>query len=514
VEDNFRNEVATGTVMIKVIDLPIEAIRQSGSLRIKGYTAQQMITQKSLEATGTSLYDRLKEQIAQVFGIEIDQVDIFALVDRDRDNAVDVRYNCHSSPYYTAPRLNGILIQYMKQLEKELGIDISLIDINECLYEAFSPCGEKSCYHNLVNLTKPHVMKSETSTIVGVKPEDVYECHCGALDNIPQVCNNDYCLNGGTCNQVNGNLTCTCVDDWNYGPRCELMTARFKEGYAWYRSFDVCENPTINMSFNTNRGNGILFYNGPTILSPWDNYPKDFLYVFLENWELTLYLELGSGTVRLAIPIEQSTVRNFIFTISWNHEMLEFEVENCETTKATESSDSCKKKISLPGFEGNIKPLLNVQSPLQVGGVIPSLNFNQLSNSYGWSHTPEMPKEKFEGCIQKIKFNKYLYDMNSTDYFDEYYPTCSDPINEKVVTGGSSLLIIIVCSLLLLLIIILVILCVARQRRNYEKLLPPEDVPVVKETVGPTDLEGSGEKDITNFDLNTLRIHSQENILN
>lgn len=64
---------------------------------------------QSETAGGRSLYERLKREIANLHSIRVDQVDIFTL--RDVDGGVDVRYNCHSSPYYSTVRLNAVMMQ-------------------------------------------------------------------------------------------------------------------------------------------------------------------------------------------------------------------------------------------------------------------------------------------------------------------------------------------------------------------------------------------------------------------
>ena len=51
----------------------------------------------------------------------------------------------------------------------------------------------------------------------------------------------------------------------------------------------------------------------------------------------------------------------------------------------------------------------------------------------------------------------------------------------------------------------LLILCLARRTRKH--ITPPEvDKDLVKETVGGTDVEGFGEKDVTNYDLKFLQV--------
>lgn len=44
-EDKFRNETAIGSVEVLVVDLDEEAVMQSGSFRVAGYTSHQVLQQ-------------------------------------------------------------------------------------------------------------------------------------------------------------------------------------------------------------------------------------------------------------------------------------------------------------------------------------------------------------------------------------------------------------------------------------------------------------------------------------
>lgn len=53
-------------------------------------------------------------------------------------------------------------------------------------------------------------------------------------------------------------------------------------------------------------------------------------------------------------------------------------------------------------------------------------------------------------------------------------------------------------------VLVLLILCLAR--RNQKTMSYPELDGIVKETIGSTDIEGFGEKDMTQYDLKLLRV--------
>ncbi|XP_066976553.1 DE-cadherin-like isoform X4 [Macrobrachium rosenbergii] len=499
VHDKFRNETAIGEVLIKVVDLTEEAVKHSGSFRLANYTALQLITQKDLASMGTSMYDRLRQKIGEMHLIDSANVDIFGL--RDVEGGVDIRYNCHSSPYYTSARLDGLMMLHRKSIMDSLGIKIPMVDINMCLYENLSPCNKSSCQHSLrPNLTHPLLLSSETSTVVGIDISDDYTCSCGPLEPLPSVCYEGFCMNGGTCDDSNGTLVCHCPDNDNYGPRCELYSARFERGYSWYEPFTVCDNSSILLSFETREPSGILMYAGPTVARPWTDYPRDFIYVVINNWRLETYVDFGTGTAVITIPLETNTDRAFDYRIWWDDKTITFDVKNCLGNKTTETLD-CRKVIYLPG-DVNTSNLLNVQGPLQLGGVAAMISFAALSSSYGWSKTPPTI-EPFYGCILELRYNDYLYDLNSTDYGKHTFMPCDAPVTATIVLGEQSIIIIVV-SLLCLLLLVLLILCLARRRQK--SISYPDLDGIVKETIGGTDLEGFGEKDMTQYDLKLLRV--------
>ncbi|XP_069172771.1 LOW QUALITY PROTEIN: DE-cadherin-like [Procambarus clarkii] len=504
VHDNFRREMAVGQTTINVVDLTLSAVMQSGSLRIANTTTHSILQQRQPGVSGTSLYERLKKQIARIHDISETQVDVFALKDVEGETAVDMRYNCHGSPYYTAARLDGVMLRRRRQVSEALGVEISLVDINACLYEATSPCGTRSCQHTMrPNLTSPLVVSGDTATVVGVDIADDYACDCGALEPLPSVCFSGFCFNGGTCSVRNNTLTCSCLDGTNYGPRCELLTARFERGFAWYEPLTVCNHSTLSVTFETNDESGVLLYTGPTVLSPWPDYPRDFLYVVLHCWIVETFLDLGTGTLNISIPIEENTERAFEYIITWNEGGVTAEVIDCGINSTLEALEPCKKTVALPSQSSTASHLLNVQGPLQVGGVAAMVSFPQLAASYDWTLTPPAIFP-FSGCILEVRHNDHLYDLNATDFSKQTFQPCDAPRTSRVVLGQQSI-IIILASLLCLLLLVAVILCLARRGRKTVSY-PDLDRELVKETMGGADVEGFGEKDVTHFDLKFLQV--------
>lgn len=324
----------------------------------------------------------------------------------------------------------------------DLGISIPLVDINSCLYESLSPCGEKSCQHTLrPNLTSPLVVAADVTTMVGVDIADDYTCDCGALEPPHTVCHEGFCLNGGTCVEVNQTLTCECPDNVNYGPRCELTNARFERGFAWYESPKICDNSSLSMSFETRDPDGMLLYAGPMMAKPWEDYPKDFIYVVLRDWVLEAYLDLGAGTVGMKINLEKNSGRSFDYILSWTDDGISFEVPNC-LGNSSSSAAACRKTTPLPGTTSP-SVLLNTPGPLQLGGVAAQPSFEVLADSYKWTLVPPTVLPFF-GCVLEVRYNDYLYDLNATDYTKSTYLPCNAPTPAKVILGQQSIIIIVV----------------------------------------------------------------------
>lgn len=337
------------------------------------------------------------------------------------------------------------------QLNAALGATISRVNLDRCLYEndLTRPCntssgGRGSCQMTLKpNMTSPLVVSGEATTMVGVDITDHYDCNCGALEPLPSVCYDGYCLNGGVCRAVNGTLVCECPSRLDHGPRCEVRSARFERGYAWYKPPKVCENSTVFLSFQTRQSSGMLLYAGPTVARPWSDYPRDFLYVVLRSWVLETFLDLGTGTVRVGIPLERNTHRAFDCAISWDALGITFEVINCSGN----FSSACKKSVALSGGT-SATHVLNLAAPLQLGGVAAMASFKDLAKSYGWSLTPPAAPP-FHGCVLELRHNDYLYDLNATDHDKETYKPCDAPAVARVIMGKQSIVIIVVSLLIL-----------------------------------------------------------------
>lgn len=311
-----------------------------------------------------------------------------------------------------------------------------------------------------INTTLPEVIISEDATLVGIQMEEYYSCTCydseyhhssvissnslNAFNNVDISCG---CLNGGVCSDVSDASVCSCPNNNNYyGPKCELLEARIVQGYSWFKHLDTCEDSTLSVSFSSDEPQGMLLYNGPILAKPYAQYPKDFVYMILDGNHLTCYLELGSGTMELSVEIEQNNGRTMIATLSWNSQKVNLEVNNCGNYTSSYRSNICRNSTPLIGNSF----LFNTGGPLQLGGMAAMPSLNTLAQSYDWTLTPKSVPY-FSGCFSRLQFNDYIYDMNSTDYYKNFYRTCSAVSPLPIVQLGAESIIIIVASLALLL---------------------------------------------------------------
>ena len=327
-----------------------------------------------------------------------------------------------------------------------MGIEILVIDHNECLFENFKECNRNSCYLDLrVNKNEALVIASETSTLVGVYVKEVYTCECRSEPPYSH-CPENYCLNGGICIETEVGIKCKCPDDVNYdGERCELTKAHLKNGFAWFAPLEACSEPTLHLTFNSEKASSLIIYNGPLVARSHPDYPKDFLYLILQNWVVTAYLNVGNNTERVSVKTDGRTNQAYELYVSWANGFLSLSIPNCGQNNSF-NPRACHSSFPLLA-EGN-SSILNVGGPLQLGGLAPMESLSLLSRSYEWGVS--LPYvDSFEGCISSLRYNNITYDFNKTSNFKNYYLTCK-PLVLPLVTLSSESVWIIVGSLILL----------------------------------------------------------------
>ena len=144
-----------------------------------------------------------------------------------------------------------MLVMYF-QLEKELGVEFLMININECFRDNVCPVNS-SCANVLNIKDEPAVVFTNKTSFVGVKA--VAEALCECKKRIETEC-----FNGGTPIE---NGKCNCPDGTE-GPNCEIYGISFPgNGWAMYPTFDSCANTVISLNVLPQTDDGLIFYVGP-----------------------------------------------------------------------------------------------------------------------------------------------------------------------------------------------------------------------------------------------------------
>lgn len=209
---------ANVTIIVK--EIPHEAVINSGSVRISGLTDEDFIRiwNYKTQSLTKSKYEKFKEKIASLLGADKDNVDVFSVqLRRKHPPVTDVRFSVHGSPYLKPVRLNGIILMRREEIEKDVGINITMVGIDECLYE--NQMCEGSCTNTLDISALPYMVNANKTSLVGVRVDVLAECTCGARNfSKDENCRHNPCYNGGRCIESRFGLSCSCPAGYN-GPR-------------------------------------------------------------------------------------------------------------------------------------------------------------------------------------------------------------------------------------------------------------------------------------------------------
>ncbi|KAI8117964.1 Neural-cadherin, partial [Lucilia cuprina] len=403
-------------VTVTVREIPHEAVINSGSVRLSGITDEDFIRvwNYRTQSLSRSKMDRFRDKLADLLNTDRENVDIFSVqLKKKHPPLTDVRFSAHGSPYYKPVRLNGIVLMNREEIEKDVGINITMVGIDECLYE--NQMCEGSCTNTLDISSLPYMVNANKTALVGVRVDTLAECTCGARNfSKPENCRNTPCYNGGRCVDTRFGPHCSCPVGYT-GPRCQQTTRSFRgNGWAWYPPLEMCDDSHLSLEFITRKPDGLIIYNGPIVPPERDEMLiSDFISLELERGYPRLLIDFGSGTLELRVKTKKTLDDGEWHRIDlfWDSENIRMVVDFCKSAEISEMEDG-----SLPEFDdmscqarGNIPPFneyLNVNAPLQVGGLYreqfdPSLYF--------WHYTP-MAKG-FDGCIRNLVHNSKLYDL-------------------------------------------------------------------------------------------------------
>nr|CAD7430770.1 unnamed protein product [Timema monikensis] len=412
VDDRKHSQIdVPANVTVTVQGLPHEAIINSGSIRVAGLTDEDLVRVVSHKSSSqqASKINRLRGKLADILNTELEDVEMFSVQLRQKHPPVtDVRFTVHRSRYYKPVRLNGLVLMHREEIEKYVGINITMVGIDECLYENHK-C-EGSCTNTMNISNSPYLVDGNTTSLVGVRVDVMAECTCGARNfTKSESCRTNPCYNGGRCSEGRYGSSCSCPIGSD-GPRCQQTTRSFRgDGWAWYPPLAMCDNSHLSLEFITRKEDGLLLYNGP-IVSPETEevLVSDFISVELEKGLLRLLLDFGSGTLELKMKTKGSLSDGEWHRIDvlWDTQNVRLVVDLCKSADVEEPEDgsplkfddtSCQVRGTMPPFN----EYLNVNTPLQIGG----LHLEQFDpNMYHWQFMPV--GKGFDGCIKNVFHNR------------------------------------------------------------------------------------------------------------
>ncbi|KAK0157584.1 hypothetical protein PV328_011310 [Microctonus aethiopoides] len=461
-------------VNVTIKDIPEEAVIKSGSIRFIGIDSKAFVTP---DDSGISKRDKLQERLATMFNTSVNNVDVFTVLHSPHNNynqsLLDVRFSAHGSPYYAPGKLNAIVEKNSKEIERELNINLMMVNIDECLFEKLH-CNN-TCRNSLNISTIPYAVYTNTSSFVGVRAVVDPQCKCESSQLI-------VCLNGGT---IVGQH-CECRPGFD-GPHCELLDISFQgDGWALMPppSLGTCEDFHLGLNLKPHDDNGLVFYLGPMNIN--NNLQiQDFMSLEIENGYAVLYVDYGSGTVRLdRTPSKLTDGEKHRIDITWSNKVIDMKVDCI--------SSEC---MSLTAPAGPSE-LLNVNSPMQIGGSLS--NFIELSHYHRWNYTPS--DKNFVGCIGNMTINGYTYDFGELSLGKNVHQSCNYGMSKAVSFGiDTNFLVAILVCVAILLILLLAVVVHRRKRDDLYK-----DIDDIRENIINYEDEGGGEVD-TGYDLNVLR---------
>ncbi|XP_049790107.1 neural-cadherin-like [Schistocerca nitens] len=414
VYDQHHGQVdVLANVTVIVRDISHNAIANSGSIRLSGLSDEDFITLWDLTTEGVvmSKADLLQEKLAKIFKIKKDNVCIFSVQLRNQHPLItDVHFSFCGSYVYQPMRLNGIVQKHWQEIERDSGISIVMVGIDECLQEEHRCRGSCS---NVVRIGKlPNLVDTNRTALVGIDMKRTAECIC-EMQNVAKA-ETCVCYNGGTCLWRGNSISCLCPSGYS-GPKCQGTTRSFQgDGWAWYSPLSTCDKSHLSIEFRTTEANGLLLYNGP-VAPPGSGQAviSDFISLELEGGLPKMLIDFGSGVVSLKInnTLRLNDGNYHHIDIFWDTENVHLVVDYCKSAVMAETEDdaiprfddsSCKVQGKVPLFN----EYLNVNTPLQIGGLHIELFQPQ---QYNWNYMPTLTG--FSGCIRNVFYNGQIYDL-------------------------------------------------------------------------------------------------------
>jgi len=499
VEDPVHNQVGanavSANVSVTVQRIPQEAVMKSGSIRLD-VTPEKFISQSGGREKLTSLLQAY---------LNATYVDVFTVLPANNGRSTDVRFAAHGSPYFPPERMEVSVARRKTDLERQLGVNILMIHIDECMVEGQN-C-EGSCYNELDVLEQPTLVMTNTTSFVGVTAKIEPTCGCPARRGI-STCQSNPCLNGGTCEDTTsrGGYRCICPDSVQFGPNCEKLAASFRKGWTTHKGFESCENTSLSFVFTTKKTDGLLLYQGPSPNTIVENV-TDFFALELEKGKLKYFLNFGDETWIGELEKNVADDNEHLVQLRWSNESVSLIIDG---GACSNDIRHCQLQASRPGGDSQF---LNSNGPLQVGGLyFGEDRLRDLAAKLGLSRHKMPVGTGFAGCMKNLSVTQgsksILYSLgNPADFSDDesYKEGCDLEFAAAVVALNMNMNFLI--AILVCLAVILTAVIVMAMYRRRRTTFSDKDIDCdIRENIINYEDEGGGEGDQTGYDLSVLRM--------
>ncbi|XP_050436691.1 agrin-like [Adelges cooleyi] len=293
------------------------------------------------------------------------------------------------------------------------------LDLNDNAYVGYVPVPHKKVFENIgvksgligciynmkVGRYLVNLLGFEDSDLV-TKSVGVTECEksctngtCGCTgkmcyDNM--ACSSEPCSFGSTCESLpGGRYACFCLPGLT-GTNCDkfehdLLEKHYSPEFNGKDSFiglplseDLRRNTHLEIWFGTSTKSGLLLYSGQSSKGQ-----GDFIAVYLSDGHVTLSYDLGSG--RASITTGEKTV----MLPQWNL----LKIKRFDNQASVQLNDG---NITT-GHSNSPLVELNLELPLYIGGVPPTIQLNQEPSAI----------QPFSGAIQRIVLNEKACNLSS-----------------------------------------------------------------------------------------------------
>ncbi|CAL4150228.1 unnamed protein product, partial [Meganyctiphanes norvegica] len=405
-------------------------VLNSGSLRIANIGDENFI-RKSIGVNNKkvqSKINKLHKSLLKAIRVPSEVIDIFSVqLYQANPPIVDIRFSVRGSKEYNEIELNSVISENLIDIQLETGLNISMVGINECLYENNHCRG--SCTNNFFITGQPYLVDANTTALVGIETKVIAECNCGSRTFlIKESCQPNPCHNGGKCYYTKSGIACKCPHKSD-GPRCQKVSLTFRgDGYVWLPPIATCEQSHISLEFIATDRDGLMFYNGPVSNQKLGEHTiTDYIALELNDGQLHFFIDFGSGSLMLKIiskfPLNDG--HRHKVDIYWDTKIVDIIVDPCVEGDAmmyerrdtqTENYSKCQASGTMPPYN----EYLNLNTPLQVGGLEKELPEPKL---FGWHHSPI--GRPFSGCIKKLMINSELIDLVGENILNNAEIGCS-----------------------------------------------------------------------------------------